>query len=67
MNREFDDAIETCLLEKLPVRKALGRGLTVLCRNLGSRDVLVTESALAHLEGGPLGITLPDWTLKVHG
>lgn len=41
MNREFDDVIETCLLEKLPIREALGRVLPVLCRNLGSRDVLI--------------------------
>lgn len=41
MNREFDDAIETCLLEKLPIREALGRVLPVLCRNLGSQDVLI--------------------------
>ncbi len=41
LNQEFDQAIEECLLEKLPVKQALGKVLPVLCRNIGAQDVLI--------------------------
>lgn len=38
---EFDEAIEECLLEKLPIRKALAKVLPLMCRIIGARHILI--------------------------
>ena len=41
LSEEYDKAIESCLLEKLPIRKALGRVMPLLCRHIGAEAVLI--------------------------
>ena len=41
MAGEFDHAIEECLLHKLPLKQAMGKVLPVLCRYIGSLDVII--------------------------
>ncbi len=42
LNVEFDNAIEQCLLEKLPIRQALGTVLPVICRIIGAGDLIIS-------------------------
>ncbi len=41
LSEEFDRAIEECLLEKLPLRKTLGRIIPLLCRILGAHETII--------------------------
>jgi len=41
LNIEFDSVIEQCLLQKLPIRKALSKVLPVICRIIGADEVLI--------------------------
>ena len=38
---EFDRAIEHCLLDKLPIKKALSVVLPVICRIIGANDLII--------------------------
>lgn len=38
---DFDEIIEQCLLEKLPIRQALVKVLPILCKTIGARHILI--------------------------
>jgi len=66
LSEEFDMAIEECLLEKLPIRQALGKVVPLICRNIGARDVLI-RTIDENLEQVSLKSKnfLPEWSALV--
>lgn len=41
LSEDVDNAIEQCLQEKLPIRKALARVIPVICRILGAHEMMI--------------------------
>lgn len=41
LSEDVDNAIEQCLQEKLPIRKALAHVIPVICRILGAHEMMI--------------------------